>query len=408
MSMVGAMPGYRLLVHIVRAEGLQHMNHFTGDHPYCVCEVQHIDKSVQATKVETQPVTSGDTLNPVWDEAWEIEPWYQGEALEFTVYDKGVLGKKTEGKVVLASETFFPNGFNGALSISGLENIATLQVEVQLVGTVGGPEVPVPVPTAMNYGAPPTYSNFETPCTYNAHQAPQMMYAAPPMVTYAAAPQPITFMAQQPMTYAAAPANMVPTYTTASQPMVLPMPAEAQPPTLLPMPSEIQPSRMETGFGAQKLAVSILEAHGLQHMNHFAGDHPYVTCEVKGVDGHSHTKVETKPATEGDTLNPFWGESLIVDPWNLGDNLEFSVHDKGLIGSKTEGKVVLPHELFYPAGFSGMLIISGLPHALLHVIVRPMGPSSKEATVDGATLEETSSKKKKKKLRTDKKQKDCC
>eukprot|EP00419_Tripos_fusus_P029899 CAMPEP_0172716506 /NCGR_PEP_ID=MMETSP1074-20121228/68607_1 /TAXON_ID=2916 /ORGANISM="Ceratium fusus, Strain PA161109" /LENGTH=41 /DNA_ID= /DNA_START= /DNA_END= /DNA_ORIENTATION= len=41
MSLPAAMPGYRLLVHIVRAEGLVHMNDFTGDHPYCVCEVQH-------------------------------------------------------------------------------------------------------------------------------------------------------------------------------------------------------------------------------------------------------------------------------------------------------------------------------------------------------------------------------
>merc|ERR1719507_1372143 len=150
----------------------------------------------------------------------------------------------------------------------------------------------------------------------------------------------MTFMAQQPMTYAAAHASMVPTYTTASHPTVFPMPAEAQPltvlpapagaqpptPAVLPMPSEAQPSTATTVMGPQKLAVSILEAHCLQHMNHFTGDHPYVTCEVKGFDGHSHTKVETKPVTEGDTTNPFWGETLIVDPWNVGENLEFSVY----------------------------------------------------------------------------------
>merc|ERR1719189_671494 len=169
------------------------------------------------------------------------------------------------------------------------------------------------------------------------------------------------------------------------------------------MPSEAQLCTESSVVGPQKLAVSILQAHGLQHMNHFTGDHPYVSCEVKGVDGYSHTKVETKPATEGDTLNPFWGETLTIDPWHLGDNLEFTVYDKGLISSKTEGKVALPHELFYPAGFSGMLLVSGLPQALLHVIVRPMGPSSKEAAVDGATQAETSSKKRKKKLKTGKK-----
>jgi len=214
-------------------------------------------------------------------------------------------------------------------------------------------------------------------------------------------------MAQQPVTYASPPVNIAPTYTAMSQPTLLPMPptAGAQLPTVLPMPAEAQSSMGTTMLGPQKLAVSILQAHGLQHMNHFTGDHPYVTCEVKGVDGQSRTKVETKPVTEGDTSNPFWGETLTIEPWNLGENLEFSVYDKGLIGSKTEGKVILPHEVFYPAGFSGMVLISGLPHALLHVIVRPIGPSS---VADGATPVETSSKKKKKKLTVGKNQKSCC
>jgi hypothetical protein len=246
------------------------------------------------------------------------------------------------------------------------------------------------------------------------------MYSTPTMVTYAAAPQSTNVIAPQPVMYAAPPANIVPTYTTISQPtvlpmqtaaqlpMVLPMPAQAQAPTLLPMPAEAQPSTSTAMVGPQKLAVSILEAHGLQHMNHFIGDHPYVTCEAKGVDGQCHTRLETKPVTEGDTMNPFWGETLIVDPWNPEENLEFSVYDKGLVGSRTEGKVVLPHELFYPTGFSGMLRISGLPHALLHILVRPMGPSSKEAAVDAATPVETSSKKTKRKLTVGKKQKGCC
>jgi len=415
MAMVGAMPGYQLLVHIVRAEGLKHMNNFTADHPYCVCEVQHHNKSIQPARVETQPMTSGDTLNPVWDEAWEIEPWYQGESLEFTVYDKGLMGSKTEGKVVLPSETFFPNGFSGMLSISDLGH-ATLHVEIQ-IGPVGGAEVPAevpaPVPTSMTYGAPTAYSNFETSYTYNTLPAPQMMCAAPPMLTYGGAPtfagaqqQPMAFMAQQPMAFqfgappiqpptkghfqfGTQPMGMVPSYPTLPQPAVLPMPAEAQltPPVLLPMPSEAQPPTETRVMGPQKIAVSILQAHGLKHLNHFAGDSPFVTCEVKSADGHSRTKVETKPQTEGDTMNPFWGETFTLDPWNVGDNLEFSVFDKGLICSKTEGKVVLPHDMFYPVGFSGMLLVSGLPHALLHIIVRPLGPSSK---VDGATLSPSS------------------
>merc|ERR1712203_9271 len=143
---------------------------------------------------------------------------------------------------------------------------------------------------------------------------------------------------------------------------------------------------MTQAVGPQQLAVSILQAHGLQHMNHFTGDHPYVVCEVKHFDQHAAaTKVDTKPVTEGDTLNPFWGETLHLGPWHEGEPLEFTVYDKGLIGSNTEGKVILGSELFFPNGFTGMLGISGLPHAMLHVIIRPLGPME-TVDIDETTL----------------------
>merc|ERR1739845_288109 len=128
-------------------------------------------------------------------------------------------------------------------------------------------------------------------------------------------------------------------------------------------------------------------------MNNFTGDNPYVKCEVKHLD----------PAAEGDTLNPFWGETHNMEPWCEG---EFTVYDKGLLASKTEGTAVLPSDLYFPHGFSGMVAISGLPHALLHVIVRPLGPlvASGETAVDP----DASSKKKKKKLKVGKKSKQCC
>jgi len=307
----------KLFVRILRAEGLQHMNHFTGDHPYVSCKAKRVNGEVE-TKAETKPVTDGDTFNPVWDETLVFEPWHPGETLEFTVYDKGLLGSKTEGKVQLPSEFFYPHGFQGMLGLIGLPD-ARLCVEVQVAGAMDEPS-PEQEPALATYGAP--LAGLD-------------------------------------------------------------------------------------GVVAQRLGVSILQAHGLQHMNHFTGDKPYVTCEVKCANTAAvTTRVETKPVTEGDTHNPFWGETLNVEPWCEGESLEFTVYDQGLIGSKTEGKAVLPSDLFYPHGFSGMLIISGLPHALLHVIVRPLGPS----VVLGETLVDpgASQKKKKKKLKVGKKSKRCC
>jgi len=179
---------------------------------------------------------------------------------------------------------------------------------------------------------------------------------------------------------------------------------------------------MSAGMGAYKLAVSIIQAYGLNHMNHFTGDHPYCVCEVKHSDKHAKTtKVETKPVTTGDTLNPIWNETHELEPWHQGEPLEFTVYDKGLISSKTEGKVVLP-PTFFPNGFSGTLQFSGLPHALLSISVRVLGPSTATtsdtttATAHGATTAalatvadvSTASKKKKKVKVSSTKKSGCC
>merc|ERR1711933_447812 len=277
---------------------------------------------------------------------------------EFTIYDKGLIGSKTEGKATLPSEYFYPNGFRGMISVVGLPD-ARLRVEV-------------PPPAGMMQGQ--VSGMAPMPVTYQA----------PAPATYAA--QPSTYAAQPSTTYAAQPSSVY-----GSQQIMVPTMAQAT--------------------GPQRLAVSILQAHGLQHMNHFTGDHPYVVCEVKNriPKAGETTKVETKPVTEGDTQNPFWGETHTLDPWHEGESLEFSVYDKGLIGSKTEGKVVLGPEMFFPNGFSGMLSISGLPHAMLHVIVRPLGTIAAENfAVETLITDGVTESKKKKKIKVGKKSKGCC
>merc|ERR1712000_495647 len=41
---------------------------------------------------------------------------------EFTIYDKGVLGRRTEGNVIVPSHVFFPNGCEATFPISGHVN----------------------------------------------------------------------------------------------------------------------------------------------------------------------------------------------------------------------------------------------------------------------------------------------
>merc|ERR1711956_71456 len=127
-------------------------------------------------RAQTRPVTQGDTMNPYWDERLELEPWTPGDNLELTVYDKGLLGSKTEGKVMLPSQNFYPNGFNGMLPIGGLQH-AFLQVAVQVLGAPATTSYAIPAATSYSTAQPATYSTAQ-PTAY-AQPASSVAYSQP-------------------------------------------------------------------------------------------------------------------------------------------------------------------------------------------------------------------------------------
>jgi len=428
------MLGQKLIVDVVRATGLAQMNHFTGDHPYVQCEVKHLDRHERTTKAATKPMTVGDTMNPIWNERLEIQPWQPGEDLEFTIYDKGLIGARTEGKVSLPSGNFYPQGYTGMLPVNGLPN-AYLQVSVQPAGgatstygaTSGVTYAAQAAPAAYTGATPATYSmpQASSGATYGSTMQP-MQYSSSNMCQYSASTPTAGTTMMTPSSYTQSmPMQASPAYTQSAMPMqtysspantyssstpmmssspampvqnatynASPVQTYASPPSptyMQQQPQTYMQQQPQTymqqggqmygggayGTGAYKLAVSIIQAQGLKHLNSFTGDHPYVICEVKhAAHRERNTKVETKPVTAGDSLNPLWNETHELEPWHPGEPLEFSVYDKGLLGSKTEGKATLPGELFFPNGFSGTLPIAGLSHALLYVAVRVIGPSA--------------------------------
>jgi len=130
----GAMAGpHHIFVHIVRGINLEYLKHFNGHNSYCACEVQSSSGPIKASRVETKALTSGNgnRFSPCWNEAWDIEGLWQGDELEFTIYDEGLVASGTEGKVVLPSDKIFPDGFSGTLPILGLEQ-AMLEVTVSV------------------------------------------------------------------------------------------------------------------------------------------------------------------------------------------------------------------------------------------------------------------------------------
>jgi len=250
-------------------------------------------------------------------------------------------------------------------------------------------------PPTMTYsaGAPaaPVTTMMSPSATFGAAQT------AMPMQTFAA---PTTAYSTSTPTYVGAapalntmPAMPMQAQTYAAQTV---LPAQAQTYTSSPTATYMEPAGTYTtgegqmfgsggqyGAGPYKLEVTIMQAQNLKHMNHFTGDKPYVVCEVKHNSHHERkTQVQTKEVTNGDTMNPVWNECLELEPWHQGEKLDFTIYDKGLLGSRTEGKAELPGEMFFtnPNGFTGTLPLKGHPEMLLHVAVRVLGPSAISAS----------------------------
>merc|ERR1712129_20494 len=133
----------------------------------------HLDPNAPATKAATRPVTAGDTINPVWNETLELDAWQPGESLEFVVYDRGLMGSKTQSKTTLPSEFFYPNGFRGVISLAGLPN-ARLRIEVLPATATAGTKqfssmvVPLPLP----YQGPAVVSSSSQPLGRRSFRAP--------------------------------------------------------------------------------------------------------------------------------------------------------------------------------------------------------------------------------------------
>jgi hypothetical protein len=184
---------YKLAVSIIQAQNLKHLNNFTGDKPYVVCEVKHNSFLEKRTMAQTKEVTYGDTTNPVWNECLELEPWHPGEKLVFTIYDKGLLGSRTEGKAELPGEMFFtnPNGWTGALNIENHPEML-LYVEVRVLGpystSTSGMTYSSMAPTTS--AAAPVMTTIGSSGTYGTAQTsmPAQTYAAPTTAYSGAAP----------------------------------------------------------------------------------------------------------------------------------------------------------------------------------------------------------------------------
>mmetsp|Transcript_54031 Transcript_54031/g.126173 ORF Transcript_54031/g.126173 Transcript_54031/m.126173 type:complete len:808 (-) Transcript_54031:80-2503(-) len=124
-------------VKIVKARGLRNADTvpLTGKSDvYCRCVVLGKPDTGVVTKVQH------DTTEPVWDEAFVLADYQQGEHLRFQLFDQDWRIIKEDdylGSVVLDSQRFCPQGFDGELRLTGagkgIEAYLTVKVTVKLL-----------------------------------------------------------------------------------------------------------------------------------------------------------------------------------------------------------------------------------------------------------------------------------
>eukprot|EP00929_Paragymnodinium_shiwhaense_P124303 TRINITY_DN9947_c0_g1_i1.p1 TRINITY_DN9947_c0_g1~~TRINITY_DN9947_c0_g1_i1.p1 ORF type:complete len:623 (-),score=152.59 TRINITY_DN9947_c0_g1_i1:166-2034(-) len=344
----GAGKPVKLHVNIIQATGLKHLNHFTGDNLWVECVVKGANGHPTGQKCDTQTVPG--TLDPVWNETHELS-WNVGQDLEFKVYDKGLIGSKTEGKAVLKSSEFYPDGLDVDLPLSGCKD-AVLHLRV----------VPADLPAEV----------VEQPVKVVQAAVLKPAVTQPAVLKPAVVePSPVSVVQVQPVVEVAQP--VVQQVVEVAQPVQVLESAEVvQQPDVQEI---VQPVGVEQPLESEqappmKVQVSIIQANGLANLG-WVGSGPWVQCEVQRANPMEPGQVcRTEPQLS--TVAPLWNETHELE-WAIGDHLEFCVFDKEDISTKEEGKaIVVVSDQFYPNGIEGDFPIDGKDEVTLTLRIVPM------------------------------------
>jgi len=101
----------RLGISLISATGLRAADRSGLSDPYCVVRIPGRPKSKYATRVIKA------TVNPVWRESCEIEEFFAGDELEFSIFDKDISGCQLLGRACLTQAMLLPDGVAGELDL---------------------------------------------------------------------------------------------------------------------------------------------------------------------------------------------------------------------------------------------------------------------------------------------------
>jgi hypothetical protein len=149
----------------------------------------------------------------------------------------------------------------------------------------------------------------------------------------------------------------------------------------------LRPLQLEDNTVELDLEVGIIRATGVRNADWMGASDPYCMCVIPGKEPPlGKSRLKTKVIT--DDLNPVWNFRDVMPGYKVGDNLQFKVFDEDLAADELLGLAQLPHERFYPDGFTGELSLTDLKGneaegtltVAIHVIKVRVGPRGRTET----------------------------
>jgi len=310
-----------LKITIVGAKGLRDADPWLQgkSDPYCVCEI--LGKSTE--KVQTEVINNVD--DPTWDHSAQLTGYQPGDVLVFRIYDSDY--KKPDdllGTFNMASDQFFPHGFDGEIPLSETGTRVPAQLKLKIA--------PFVLPTG-----------YQTPKLSSANTNPMRT-------------------------------GGLLTESTAS------VVSEKLPETVC-----LQKAHKTADVKNEPLRLMIVKARGLQVPSQKEPPTAYCKFYIKGAPDSATAQTKVKafshaPIWDHEAELPDFrpGNEILFDMYSraLGKDDDFL------------GSLVLPSEHFYPGGFEGELPLRGCEEGVnAFLTLRIMQSSPRAHDLGGAVAD---------------------
>mmetsp|Transcript_24268 Transcript_24268/g.44552 ORF Transcript_24268/g.44552 Transcript_24268/m.44552 type:complete len:838 (+) Transcript_24268:86-2599(+) len=280
---------------VTGARNLPKADWFGHSDLYVLCQVQPRPEVHGQTKV-ARTALENNLLNPVWNETLHLQPYNQGETLEFKVMDRETLRSIELGRAVLQWPDNTRRGFRGALPIQ-MASAPSNQAASPMLDVAVSVDVPEVQPV-------------QNPDVSQTTQLPPTAQQPPPPTSSPTAP--------------ASPQDSRQSMTPVTQQQTQPVQYPPQQYTQIQQPLPTQPQQISVApSGPMRVKLAMISGRNFPVPSYMSTKDAYCICQIPG---RPHTDVQT-PVCKN-SVNPLWNSEHEIHDFYPGDMLEFVAFNK--------------------------------------------------------------------------------